>query len=76
MLCPMPEYLQRLLVAKKENKDMKKWVGWDERPRFFDVTILEFGMGLFFIGASVFALAVAWTILFGGGLEYSVMIGR
>jgi hypothetical protein len=72
----MPEYLLGLLVEEKEHKEMKKWVGWDERPRFFDVTILEFGMGLFFIGASVFALAVAWTIVFGGGLEYAVKIGK
>jgi hypothetical protein len=40
------------------------------------MTFLDFALGLFFIGASVFCLAVAWTILFGGGLEYSVKIGK
>jgi len=46
------------------------------KAKFFSVTILEFALALFFIGASVLALAVAWTVLFGGGLEYSVKIGR
>lgn len=56
--------------------DLKKtWAGWQERTKFFDVTVLEFSLALFFTGAMVFFLALAWTILFGDGLEYTVKIG-
>ncbi len=57
--------------------DLKKtWAGWTERSKFFDVTCLEFSLALFFSGAFVFFLALTWTILFGGGLEYAVKIGK
>ncbi len=46
------------------------------REEFSGKAFLDFALAMFFIGASVFCLAIAWAILFGGGFEYAVKIGR